>query len=64
MNVNRHNAEVAAIEEPRIMAPAGPNWHVAAAFSTLKGGRGEWLVEKCTEHVSRKTSALNEDPIP
>ncbi|BBN18788.1 16S rRNA (uracil1498-N3)-methyltransferase [Marchantia polymorpha subsp. ruderalis] len=58
VNVNRHNAEVAAIEEPQIMAPAGPNWHVAAAFSTLKGGRGEWLVEKCTELGARTLTPL------
>ncbi|XP_071727054.1 uncharacterized protein [Rutidosis leptorrhynchoides] len=24
-------------------------WHVFAAFGTLKGGRSDWLIEKCTE---------------
>eukprot|EP00798_Chlamydomonas_sp_ICE-L_P012727 gene12727-15973_t len=28
---------------------SGPKWIVAVACTTLKGGRTEWLVEKCTE---------------
>ncbi len=27
----------------------GPRWEVAAGCSMLKGGRADWLVEKCTE---------------
>ncbi|KAL2610186.1 hypothetical protein R1flu_028759 [Riccia fluitans] len=58
VTVNRHHAEVTAMGSPRILAPVGPNWHVAAAFCTLKGGRGEWLVEKCTELGARSLTPL------
>ncbi len=27
----------------------GPKWEVVAACFSLKGGRADWLVEKCTE---------------
>jgi 16S rRNA (uracil1498-N3)-methyltransferase len=27
----------------------GPKWEVLAACFSLKGGRADWLVEKCTE---------------
>jgi 16S rRNA (uracil1498-N3)-methyltransferase len=29
--------------------PPAPNWVLAAACTTLKGGRADWLVEKATE---------------
>jgi 16S rRNA (uracil1498-N3)-methyltransferase len=29
--------------------PGSPNWVVAVACTTLKGGRADWLVEKATE---------------
>eukprot|EP00897_Mesotaenium_endlicherianum_P006921 jgi/Mesen1/6257/ME000323S05391 len=41
--------QVLAVEAARHVAPSGPLWTVAAACATLKGGRADWLVEKCTE---------------
>lgn len=37
------------MEDPRTLLPQTTQWHVFAAFGTLKGGRADWLVEKCTE---------------
>lgn len=42
-------ADVAALEPPRQLAPAGSQWTLCAACGALKGGRADWLVEKCTE---------------
>lgn len=47
--VGRSTIDVAAAGDVRHLSPAGPFWHVAAAFGSLKGGRGDWLIEKCTE---------------
>lgn len=47
--VGRSTIDVAAVEDIRFLSRAGPFWHVAAAFGSLKGGRGDWLIEKCTE---------------
>lgn len=34
----------------RVQVPwIGPKWQVAAGFGLLKGGRADWMVEKCTE---------------
>jgi len=42
-------AAVAAVEEVRRIPFAGPRWDVAVACGSLKGGRADWLVEKCSE---------------
>ncbi|KAJ7569553.1 hypothetical protein O6H91_01G083600 [Diphasiastrum complanatum] len=49
VRIDRNVVHVAIKESARILSPSGPSWHVAAAFGSLKGGRGDWLVEKCTE---------------
>ena len=41
-------AAVAAVEEVRRIPFAGPRWDVAVACGSLKGGRADWLVEKCS----------------
>uniref|UniRef100_A0A7N0TNL0 16S rRNA (uracil(1498)-N(3))-methyltransferase n=1 Tax=Kalanchoe fedtschenkoi TaxID=63787 RepID=A0A7N0TNL0_KALFE len=38
-----------ALEDPKLVPPQATQWHVYAAFGTLKGGRADWLLEKCTE---------------
>ncbi|OVA10680.1 Ribosomal RNA small subunit methyltransferase E [Macleaya cordata] len=38
-----------ALEDPKTVLPKSTQWHVFAAIGTLKGGRADWLVEKCTE---------------
>ncbi|KAF8067207.1 rsmE [Scenedesmus sp. PABB004] len=45
----RAGAAAVAVGEPVRMGWAGPRWVLAAACLTLKGGRGDWLVEKATE---------------
>ncbi|OMO63391.1 Ribosomal RNA small subunit methyltransferase E [Corchorus olitorius] len=48
-NVDRNAIDFVALEDPKLVSPPSPEWHVFAAFGTLKGGRADWLVEKCTE---------------
>ncbi|XP_034229545.1 uncharacterized protein LOC117638546 [Prunus dulcis] len=47
--VDRSGLDVVALEDPKLVLPQSTQWHVFAAFGTLKGGRADWLVEKCTE---------------
>ncbi|GAB2219392.1 hypothetical protein Droror1_Dr00007027 [Drosera rotundifolia] len=47
--IDRSGVELVACETPRLVHFCGTEWHVFAAFGTLKGGRADWLVEKCTE---------------
>ena len=37
---------------------SGIDWDVACAFAGLKGGRGDWLVEKCAELGARRLVPL------
>ncbi|XP_021285025.1 uncharacterized protein LOC110417115 isoform X2 [Herrania umbratica] len=48
-NIDRTAIDFVALEEPKLVLPQSPQWHVFAAFGSLKGGRADWLVEKCTE---------------
>ncbi|CAN6322740.1 unnamed protein product [Urochloa humidicola] len=47
--VDKGGSDVELLEDSRLIAPQGIQWHVYAAFGTLKGGRADWLIEKCTE---------------
>ncbi|XP_051132029.1 uncharacterized protein LOC127252061 [Andrographis paniculata] len=47
--IDRSGADFEALENPRLISTQTTQWHVFAAFGTLKGGRADWLVEKCTE---------------
>ncbi|KAK1323643.1 hypothetical protein QJS10_CPA02g00086 [Acorus calamus] len=47
--VDRTGLDFMASEDVKNVAPQGTQWHVFAAFGTLKGGRADWLIEKCTE---------------
>ncbi|KQK13395.1 uncharacterized protein LOC100841987 [Brachypodium distachyon] len=47
--VDKNGSDVELLENARSIAPQGIQWHVFAAFGTLKGGRADWLIEKCTE---------------
>lgn len=44
--VDKGGSDVELLEDARIIAPQGIQWHVFAAFGTLKGGRADWLIEK------------------
>ncbi|KAF3434495.1 hypothetical protein FNV43_RR21580 [Rhamnella rubrinervis] len=47
--IDRTGVDFVALEDPKFLLPQNTQWHVFAAFGTLKGGRADWLVEKCTE---------------
>ncbi|CAL8467991.1 g7529 [Coccomyxa elongata] len=46
---HNNKAYVETIEDIRQVEWQGPKWEVVAACFSLKGGRADWLVEKCTE---------------
>ncbi|XVE93527.1 hypothetical protein REPUB_Repub01dG0202400 [Reevesia pubescens] len=48
-NIDRTAIDFVALEDPKLVLPQSPQWHLFAAFGSLKGGRADWLVEKCTE---------------
>ncbi|KAM1318134.1 hypothetical protein ACFX13_003436 [Malus domestica] len=48
-SVDRSGLDFVALEDPKLVLPQNTQWHVFAGFGTLKGGRADWLVEKCTE---------------
>ncbi|KAK4757446.1 hypothetical protein SAY87_018747 [Trapa incisa] len=48
-SIDRAGLDFLALEDPKFVKPRSPQWHVVAAFGTLKGGRADWLVEKCAE---------------
>ncbi|XP_075074117.1 uncharacterized protein LOC107814615 isoform X1 [Nicotiana tabacum] len=48
-SVDQTGLDIVALENPKSISPHSTQWHVYAAFGTLKGGRADWLVEKCTE---------------
>ncbi|XP_055815985.1 uncharacterized protein LOC129885652 isoform X1 [Solanum dulcamara] len=52
-NIDQNGLDIVALANPKSVSPHNTQWHVYAAFvpvlGTLKGGRADWLVEKCTE---------------
>lgn len=56
--VDRTGLDVMALEDPKVSVPHGTQWHVFAAFGSLKGGRADWLVEKCTELGANSVTPL------
>ncbi|KAE8707598.1 Ribosomal RNA small subunit methyltransferase E isoform 2 [Hibiscus syriacus] len=48
-NIDRTPISFVALEDPKLVLPQTPQWNIFSAFSSLKGGRAGWLVEKCTE---------------
>ncbi|PON40513.1 Ribosomal RNA small subunit methyltransferase E [Parasponia andersonii] len=47
--IDRTGIDFIALEDPKFLVPQSTQWHVFAAFGSLKGGRADWLIEKCTE---------------
>ncbi|XP_077233877.1 methyltransferase isoform X2 [Tasmannia lanceolata] len=47
--IDRSGLDFMALEDPKVIVPRSTQWHVFAAFGSLKGGRADWLIEKCTE---------------
>ncbi|KAL8195270.1 hypothetical protein R6Q57_025673 [Mikania cordata] len=48
-SIDRTGADIVALENPKLVSTNATQWHVFAAFGSLKGGRSDWLIEKCTE---------------
>ncbi|CAN1302643.1 hypothetical protein LINPERPRIM_LOCUS25555 [Linum perenne] len=46
--IDRAGLDFVALDNPKLVLPQNTQWQVFAAFGTLKGGRADWLVEKCT----------------
>ncbi|KAK1385874.1 16S rRNA (uracil(1498)-N(3))-methyltransferase [Heracleum sosnowskyi] len=57
-SVDRGGLDFVALEDPKVVSPPTGEWHVFAAFGTLKGGRADWLVEKCTELGAKSLTPL------
>ncbi|KAG7600019.1 Ribosomal RNA small subunit methyltransferase E [Arabidopsis suecica] len=48
-SIDKTGVDFIAQEDPKVILPQGMQWQMFAAFGTLKGGRADWLIEKCTE---------------
>ncbi|CAL9242034.1 unnamed protein product [Arabidopsis halleri] len=48
-SIDKTSVDFIAQEDQKVILPRGIQWQVFAAFGTLKGGRADWLIEKCTE---------------
>ncbi|KAK2458463.1 ribosomal RNA small subunit methyltransferase E [Trifolium repens] len=48
-NIDRTGVDFVALTDLKLMPPQNFQLHVFSGFGTLKGGRADWLVEKCTE---------------
>ncbi|XP_031249105.1 uncharacterized protein LOC116106790 isoform X2 [Pistacia vera] len=62
--IDRTGLDFVALEDPILVLPLTTQWHVFAAFGTLKGGRADWLVEKCTELGAHSVTPLLTDRSP
>ncbi|CAI0401240.1 unnamed protein product [Linum tenue] len=56
--IDRAGLDFEALESPKLVLPRNTQWQVFAAFGTLKGGRADWLVEKCTELGAHSVTPL------
>ncbi|KAJ0773699.1 putative 16S rRNA (uracil(1498)-N(3))-methyltransferase [Helianthus annuus] len=56
--IDRTGADIVALENPKLVSTNTTQWHVYAAFGTLKGGRSDWLLEKCTELGANSVTPL------
>ncbi|KAJ6754868.1 RIBOSOMAL RNA SMALL SUBUNIT METHYLTRANSFERASE E [Salix purpurea] len=56
--IDRTGLDFVALEDPTLVPPLSTQWHVFAAFGTLKGDRADWLVEKCTELGAHSVTPL------
>lgn len=63
-NIDQNGLDIVALENPKSVSPHNTQWHVYAAFGTLKGGRADWLVEKCTELGACSVTPLLTDRSP
>ncbi|QHO35880.1 hypothetical protein HN51_029283 [Arachis hypogaea] len=57
-NIDRTGLDFVALNDPKLIHPQNMQFHVFAGFGTLKGGRADWLVEKCTELGANSVTPL------
>uniref|UniRef100_A0A1J3GWA2 16S rRNA (uracil(1498)-N(3))-methyltransferase n=1 Tax=Noccaea caerulescens TaxID=107243 RepID=A0A1J3GWA2_NOCCA len=57
-SIDKTGVDFIAQEDQKVILPQGMQWQVFAAFGTLKGGRADWLIEKCTELGARSVTPL------
>ncbi|XP_020238450.1 uncharacterized protein LOC109817571 isoform X3 [Cajanus cajan] len=57
-NIDRTGLDFVALSDLISMPPQNTQLHVFAGFGTLKGGRADWLVEKCTELGANSVTPL------
>ncbi|KAJ1397277.1 hypothetical protein SESBI_31870 [Sesbania bispinosa] len=57
-NIDRTGLDFVALTDLKLIPPQNTQWHVYSGFGTLKGGRADWLVEKCTELGANSVTPL------
>ncbi|XP_061355645.1 uncharacterized protein LOC133300160 [Gastrolobium bilobum] len=57
-NIDRAGLDFVALSDLKLIPPQNTQLHVFAGFGTLKGGRSDWLVEKCTELGANSVTPL------
>ncbi|KAL2995914.1 hypothetical protein AAZX31_10G243200 [Glycine max] len=57
-NIDRTGLDFVALNDLISIPPPNTQLHVFAGFGTLKGGRADWLLEKCTGCLSCSELAL------
>ncbi|KAK7343534.1 hypothetical protein VNO77_12337 [Canavalia gladiata] len=57
-NIDRTGLDFVALNDLISIPPPNTQLHVFAGFGTLKGGRADWLVEKCTELGANSVTPL------
>ncbi|XP_022148692.1 uncharacterized protein LOC111017293 isoform X2 [Momordica charantia] len=62
--IHVNGLDILAMEDPKSVLPQSTQWHVFAACGTLKGGRADWLVEKCTELGASSVTPLITERCP
>ncbi|XP_028767217.1 uncharacterized protein LOC114724928 [Neltuma alba] len=63
-NIDRTGLDFVALNDPKLIPPQNAQWHVFAGFGTLKGGRADWLVEKCAELGASSVTPLLTERCP
>ncbi|KAL5194969.1 Ribosomal RNA small subunit methyltransferase E [Glycine soja] len=57
-SIDRTGLDFVALNDLISIPPQNTQLHVFAGFGTLKGGRADWLVEKCTEFGANSVTPL------
>ncbi|XP_027365845.1 uncharacterized protein LOC113872467 isoform X2 [Abrus precatorius] len=57
-NIDRTGLDFVALNDLISIPPQNTQLHVFAGFGTLKGGRADWLLEKCTELGANSVTPL------